>query len=349
LDGWRAIAILLVLCSHVVFTNSPPRALVYWAGWFFDGELGVRIFFVLSGFLISLLLLRETAQKGSISLKRFYLRRVFRIFPIYFAYLAVLLVLTLCGLYADSSSSWLGCLTFTRNMLGRGRSGTVHFWSLAVEEQFYVLWPVLLCAFHLWKRRFLYVGILMLPIILCPIIRLYFVSAGLGETLADRILGPRSILVYADSLATGCLGAWMVWRSPPHWEWRRLHTVILMAAVSCIVGGHLLQVSGGGRTINALVPAVQAWSVLACIWLGTHKDFPGFGILNSGPMVTIGVLSYSLYVWHFLFVSYFMGARFESWPTHDWKYWIPCTAAFSALSYYFLEVPFMRLRRKLRS
>ena len=88
--------------------------------------------------------MQEAGLTGSISLTRFYIRRALRILPIYVTYLLVLALLTAFGLYHDSPSSWLGALTFTRNMIGQGRSATVQLWSLAVEEQFYLLWPILL-------------------------------------------------------------------------------------------------------------------------------------------------------------------------------------------------------------
>ena len=349
LDGWRAIAIILVLGSHFVFTSSLPRELTGYLGLFFDGELGVRIFFVLSGFLISLLLLRETERTGTISLKRFYLRRIFRIFPIYFVYLAVLAALTFLGFYADAPSSWLGCLTFTRNMVGRGQSGTIHFWSLAVEEQFYLFWPLLLVSLRLWRHRALYVGLLLVPIVLCPAIRCWFVSDGLGATFSDRILGPRSILIYADSLAIGCLGAWIVFKTPSNRDWKGTYTIAYAASVAVIVGGHLLQTYGRGRALGAIIPAVQGWAVLGCIVLGSNERSPGFGLLNSRGMLKIGILSYSIYVWHFLFLSHFMGPRFAAWPTDDWKIWVLPALAVSALSYHYLELPFMNLRRSLRN
>jgi len=134
------------------FTDGFPQQYGYQLEKAFDGELGVRIFFVLSGFLITHLLLEEASATGTISLKRFYIRRTLRILPIYVTYLLVLGVLTALGLYHDSFSSWIGALTFTRNMIGQGRSATVQLWSLAVEEQFYLLWPMTLYAFSLWRR-----------------------------------------------------------------------------------------------------------------------------------------------------------------------------------------------------
>jgi len=78
-----------------------------------------------------------------------------------------------------------------------------------------------------------------------------------------------------------------------------------------------------------------------------NEKSPGFGFLNSRPMIAIGALSYSIYVWHFLFLSSYMDYHFAMWPTHDWKLWLIPTMALSTVSYYFLELPFMNLRRKL--
>jgi peptidoglycan/LPS O-acetylase OafA/YrhL len=347
LDGWRAVAIALVLVSHMSFASQFPDGRLGWLDWVFDGGLGVRIFFVLSGFLITLLLLREVEKTGTASLKRFYLRRVLRIFPVYFAYLIVLAALTAAGLYADSASSWIGCLTFTRNMLGRGRSATVHFWSLAVEEQFYVIWPILLCRLRLWRRSGLFVGTLLVPIAFCPIARGFFASDELGATLSGRLLGPRSILLFADSLAVGCLGAWMAWKIPRGGRWNGLHSLGLAACLAVIIGGRWAEVAAWGNAAAAIVPAVQAWAILGCLWLGSSARSPGYGFLNSKPWVTLGVLSYSIYVWHFLFLSHFMGPRFERSFLYDWRIWILPAVAVSALSYHFLELPMTGLRRRL--
>ena len=347
LDGWRALAILLVLGSHTRYTSLFPEGISLWVQLLFDGELGVRIFFVLSGYLISLLILKETGRTGRISLPSFFLRRIFRIFPVYFAYLGILAVLSVAGLYSDNIGSWLGCLTFTRNMLGRGQSGSAHFWSLAVEEQFYVVWPIMLSCLRLWQRRYAYFLPLLFPIALCPIIRGYLVSGGLGATLIDRLRGPRSILLFADSLAVGCIGAWLLWKSAPLLIWRASHSVIMLISLALLVGGHLLQIYAGTSLTTALVPSFQAWGVMGCLWLGTNPQSPGYKFLNSVIISKIGILSYSLYVWHFLFVSEFMGPNFKYWPTHDWRLWLLPAVVLSALSYNYLEIPFVKIRRKL--
>jgi peptidoglycan/LPS O-acetylase OafA/YrhL len=342
LDGWRALAILLVLGNHMAFTSHVPLAVANGAFTFFHGDLGVRIFFVLSGFIISLLLLEEGHAHGTVSLAKFYTRRVFRIFPVYFAYLLVLGALALAGLYHDTASSWIGCLTFTRNLVGHGDSGTTHFWSLAIEEQFYLVWPLLVARLRLWQRDALYLGLLAIPLLLGPLFRGLWATDDLGPTVWHRLLSLNSPFMYADSLATGCIGAWIFRKSAPPWQWTGWHTATLAASFVLLVAGELPPLAKG-----ALVPTLQACAALGCILLSTHPHAVGFRLLNSRPIVTIGLLSYSLYVWHFLFLSYFMGPAFTEWPTHDWKFWLlPATAA-AVLSYYCLEKPLLELRKKL--
>jgi len=349
LDGWRAVAILLVLGSHCIYASGFPKSMEGTMLWLFDGNLGVRVFFVLSGYLISLLLIREAHRVGNLSLERFYIRRAFRILPIYYAYLALLAGLSVFGLYRDKASTWIGCLTFTRNMMGRGDSSTGHFWSLAVEEQFYVIWPVVLKLFHLWKRPLTYFFVLLIPLVFCPIIRYGFVSSEFGGSIATRILGDHSILVYADSLAVGCLGAWFTDRTSQRWEWRGWHSFAFLASLALIILTHSVQLAYPGQIVSALVPAVQAWAVITCVILSVHERSTGYRILNSRAMVTIGVLSYSLYVWHFLFLGRFSGPTLSIWPTHDWRVWLFPSVALSVLSYRFLEKPFMGLRRRFQN
>ena len=131
LDGWRALSIAIVMLSHFEFATGFPSELAHSWGRLFQGDLGVRIFFVISGFLITYLLLLEAERDGRPSLTQFYARRVLRIFPVYYLFVGVLAVLTAAGLYSDNWSTWLATLTFTRDIVGRGSSATTHFWSLA--------------------------------------------------------------------------------------------------------------------------------------------------------------------------------------------------------------------------
>lgn len=135
LDGLRALSILLVLTSHM---HDPV-----WS--FFAGGFGVTIFFGISGFLITTLLLREEDRHGRVSLKNFYIRRVFRILPLYFLALALTMVLVLGLGLGEGGSNFLERLpllaTFNGEFAGSGTFS--HSWSLGIEEKFYVIWPLL--------------------------------------------------------------------------------------------------------------------------------------------------------------------------------------------------------------
>jgi len=346
LDGWRAVGVTLVLVSHMPFTAGFPTQYEQRLVNVFDGELGVRIFFVLSGFLITFLLLREANEFDTISLKRFYIRRALRILPIYVVYLLVLALLSALGLYSDTASSWIGAVTFTRNMIGAGRSATTQLWSLAVEEQFYLLWPLTLSTFALWRRPRAFVSVLLLVIVACPILRAMLVSATPGGSVVNRILGSQSGLMFADSLVVGCLAAWLVQRTAQAPAW--LATPALRGlAVACIVGGRYAQMTIGPTAwLLAVVPSIQAVSIMFLIW-ATAFEPPGLlaRLLNLRPVVLVGTLSYSIYVWQFLFVSHFVPMFSGVW-THDWKWWMFCAVAVSAASYYGLEKPFLTLKQR---
>jgi peptidoglycan/LPS O-acetylase OafA/YrhL len=345
LDGWRAVGVTLVLVSHMPFTTGFPEQHADQLVNVFDGELGVRIFFVLSGFLITSLLLKEANTAGAISLKRFYIRRALRILPIYVVYLLVLAVLSALGLYSDTASSWIGALTFTRNLVGHGRSATVQLWSLAVEEQFYLLWPLTLGTFALWRRPRVCVSALLLVMIACPILRATLVSATPGGSVVNRLLGPYSGLMFADSLVVGCLAAFFVTSTARVPAWL-ISPALPGLAIASIVAGRYLQVMFAPAWVLALVPSVQALAVMYLIWMTAFQP-PGLlaRLLDLRPVALFGTLSYSIYVWQFLFISHFVPAFRGVW-THDWKWWMFCAVAVAAASYYGVEKPFLTFKQR---
>src|SRR5262249_48485856 len=133
------------------------------ASYLVNGPLGVTIFFVLSGFLITLLLVREEIAGGEISLRAFYARRALRILPVYAAYVAALVVISHTTAVDLSGCEWTTTLTFTKNFAcGQWVDG--HLWSLSVEEQFYLFWPIALACLPQRRRLWLVAaGILLAP------------------------------------------------------------------------------------------------------------------------------------------------------------------------------------------
>jgi peptidoglycan/LPS O-acetylase OafA/YrhL len=352
LNGWRAVAILLVILDHSTYTAGFPSDRIPTWGWIFlqQGNLGVRIFFVLSGFLITHLLLREAEQRDTISFKNFYMRRCLRILPVYVAYLGVLAFLLTIGVYSgESKSSWIGALTFTRNMVGPVNSFTGHFWSLAVEEQFYLAWPLCLVSFALWRRPRLAYLFLLIPVFLCPLVRMSGMSVETAGEFYGRVLGGNSILVYADSLAMGCLGAFWLRRDPPRLT-STASSFVLAVALAIIASGAVLGlVSGMGNIVLAVIPSAQAVAILVAMWVSTqHKNNIIYRVLNWPPVNLLGILSYSLYIWHVLFMSNITGSTLR-FLLYDWRTWWLSSVAVAALSYYCIERPVLRLKKRLHA
>jgi peptidoglycan/LPS O-acetylase OafA/YrhL len=195
LDGLRAISIALVMLSHLIKWKhvSLPVLQAY-------GDLGVHVFFVLSGYLITDLLLRERERTSSIDLPTFYLRRAFRIFPAAFVFLAVVVVLywrEIRWVHVAAAVFYVANLDLSRPWIFG------HLWSLSIEEQFYLLWPV---ALKKWQRH--RVAILIGVFVGTPVMRaiLYAIKAH-GPVTA-------SLPVVSDQLAIGCLLAIFAKRLP---------------------------------------------------------------------------------------------------------------------------------------
>ena len=161
LDGLRAVSIILVMISHLIGVRGflVPEA----AGRVFElGELGVRVFFVISGFLITSILLRELAEHNSVDLVRFYFRRTLRIFPPYYLFVLVLAIVQAIGLITLNPGDLSHALSYSSNYHPQRSWFVGHTWSLAVEEQFYILWPAILLL--LGKRKGLVLALAALEI-----------------------------------------------------------------------------------------------------------------------------------------------------------------------------------------
>ena len=346
LDGWRALAVGMVMLSHFAYSRgAPPLAKL--ANAFDGGDLGVRVFFVISGLLITYLLLAE-ADRGEPSLASFYTRRVLRIFPVYFLYVAVVALLAASGWYSEARSSWIGTLTFTRDVVGRGDSVTVHYWSLAVEEQFYLLWPSVLVALGLWRRPRTAVVLLLVPLAVCPFVRAGIVQAHWPNPWIIRALGPFSIAQYADSLAIGCLGAF-VQHTYSDRVARFASGGVLAFALTVFVAGALSETDVHGVWLT-LIPPVEGIAVVCAIWVTINRRHGAvYRLLNTRTVAWIGTLSYSLYVWQQLFLSHFAGPRLSTLPVYDWRVWWLAALVVASMSYYLIERPVLRVRDRLRA
>ncbi|MGH9877071.1 MAG: acyltransferase family protein [Nitrososphaerales archaeon] len=196
LDGLRAISITLVLILHLGIPYYVIPSGIF--GYISLGHLGVMIFFTISGYLITGLLLRELESDGRINLIRFYFRRTLRIFPpYYFLVLVYIIAIQAIGWIQLAPREAVHMLTYTSNYYPERVWEASHFWSLAVEEQFYLLWPATLLL--LGKRWGLWAALLL--ILLCPLLRTGFFHL-FPEMLSD--IRYRTEMC-ADSIAVGCL------------------------------------------------------------------------------------------------------------------------------------------------
>ena len=328
LDGLRAVSIGAVILGHLGGTRGFPPALAPWLlNRYWDvANLGVRVFFVISGFLITHLLLREEEERGAMSLRAFYGRRIRRILPAYLTYVFVVAALAMWDVVSIPSGGLLAALTFTMNYTANGGVPLSHVWSLAVEEQFYLLWPPVLVL--LGRRRAARVALAV--VLLAPLVRV-------GEYMLDPTLHTRvAFETNADLLAIGCLLA--LWRgalSGRRWygelalAWWAA-PLLLLLGIACNVPYRLGLALG--QTIVALGIALM---IDRCM---RQPNGPAGQVLNSRPLVTLGTMSYSLYLWQQLFIVHRWGtAVTDVFPAN-----VGLAVAVAWLSRRYVELPALR-------
>jgi peptidoglycan/LPS O-acetylase OafA/YrhL len=315
LDGWRGVAILLVLFDHIQFVLLRRFA----RPWTQTGQHGVTIFFVLSGFLIT-----SKLMEGPIDLRRFYLRRFFRLMPVAWIFLAFLLLFDrLTGTKGTSLSEVRSCLFSYRNFLLHGGNAS-HFWTLSLEEQFYLVWPVLLLLAGVRRCRW----VAIFGAISCAFYRWIF-WAHYSTSLAGR-----ESQVRADALLVGCLLAFLMAdprlrSSAARWTkvWALPASAILLF---CIARFHEIPPLTESLCIAELLAAtvLHPQSLFA-----QPLSFPALGWL--------GTVSYSVYVWQEFFMGQFgSGLR---------AVLLLCFALplFALGSYYCIERPCTRFAHRL--
>jgi peptidoglycan/LPS O-acetylase OafA/YrhL len=314
LDGLRAVSITLVVAGHWVNrVHHSPIAEAY-------ANLGVRIFFVISGYLITTLLLQEHAKTSTIGLREFYVRRAYRILPAAMAFMLPVFVIYRHSLHwYDVAAAVFYLMNFA---LSRPWF-LAHLWSLSVEEQFYLLWPSVLKRWY--QHR---VAILAMVIAFAPIYRIGSFLLKLPETTQQNFPA------VADTLAVGCLLAIFADRIP---------RIKLTAAVLMLVPIVLVPLYLGVTRLHTLILFFAFWPIMNASIAGflLHVVQSPWRILNLRPIVGLGRISYSLYLWQQLFAD---NPRVLPW------YALLFAVGLACASYYLVEQPMLRLReRRARS
>jgi peptidoglycan/LPS O-acetylase OafA/YrhL len=339
LDGIRAISILMVIYGHLCGTRYFPVSIAEYGRWCGDvAHLGVLVFFVISGFLITSLLMSEREMTGAISLKRFYLRRIVRIFPAFYAFIAVMAIATWLGVVDLTSRDFAYALTYMVNFEPHRSLPVGHLWSLSVEEQFYVLWPLTLLVLR--ERRAMVVA--LAAILIGPLVRVA-IREWIFHVDPQSLNGmTTSFPAMFDYLAAGCalalLRPWLLTRP---WYLRLTDSSWLLLAVPLV----LLINRGGSHTVAILLgsPVMNVCIALLIESSTRHASSLAGRFLNWKPVVFLGVLSYSLYLWQSPFFDHRSDAWIHAFPQNLMFAFLAALA-----SYFLVERPFLRLRRRLR-
>lgn len=359
LDGLRALSITLVMGVHGLgpISEAVSRPL--------NGWIGVDIFFVISGFLITSLLTQELASTGTLSLKRFWMRRVLRIMPAYYFFLLVMAVwlgaaafpaLTVAATYLTDYDSALGW-----GNLGRFRQLLGHTWSLAVEEQFYLLWPVLFYFVLAYRAQKLvyHRGLIVAgaAIVLVVVWRGYLVTTGASN---DRLY--LAFDTRFDAILTGCLAA-LLWAAPA-WQQRIRSGLGNAWAPWVVLGAFLLSAANLGfphdRGLGFWVVGLPVQNALAALLVLALLVNPYSRLTTffSQPVLTwIGRLSYSLYLWHVmafygvdrLAPATRLGLSGYSAEIILETLRLGAVLLIACISYYVVERPFLQLKKRWKA
>lgn len=340
LDGIRAFAVTAVVGYH--------------GGWpgFSGGGFGVDLFFVLSGFLITWLLIREKTRFGCVSLRNFYIRRVLRIVPAYVLFLtgyAALCVWIFRDLYPRLFESTLFAATYTTNIAFSWLNRDVlqaHTWSLSMEEQFYLAYPALVA----FSSRKTVMRVTALLLVLAPAWRLVLFLSGADASNPTRIgYGPDTRF---DSILWGSLLAY-VWTSDlrqrllVHWS-----GPIFIVGMTMMLASIGLSLQFRPFLLTFGYTGVAIGSALVILAVLMNSDARAAVLLAWAPLRTVGVLSYSMYLWHPSMLGLAARVRARTGDELDWLadvFYVCATLVFSVLSYWLVERQFLRLKDRWSS
>ena len=334
LDGIRAVAVLAVVAYHLDLSWMP------------GGFLGVDTFMVLSGFLITRLLLREVSSTSTVDIRAFWVRRAKRLLPASLVLILTTVVVStllfeptqLGGVRLDALSA-IGYVANWRFVfvsqsyfdLFAEPSPFRHLWSLAIEEQFYLLWP--LVVFSLRKRMRALVAVTAAALAASALLMATSVGSG------DPSRAYYGTDTRAQTLLVGCLAAMLLQRRPLRQSTARpaaLIAALLTIAAFATIGDDQLWMYRGGFLLFAVVAAVFVTSVAATPGLGATR------VMESQPLVRVGAQSYSIYLWHWPVIVFVTEDRLGGPPQVVLIARVVLTFTLAWLSFRFVEAPIRR-------
>jgi peptidoglycan/LPS O-acetylase OafA/YrhL len=345
LDGLRGVSILLVIMCHSGWTHLFPKRLgdALSRISFPVGMFGVPIFFVISGFLITYLLLREEERQGRVNLKKFWVRRFLRIVPPVLAYVGFVLAYASLKGIKLAPHDLAAVLLFFRNMVS-GNTMLDHFWSLSIEEQFYAIWP-LVFIFLPRTRRF---WIALITLLGFSVLR---VTGAMMLNHEGFVLLAR--LLRFDCILVGCLLAlsYDIWARISFTvaqvrNLRALGIFLVFLSLATSVNWSVFPLASGTSVGSQLIVefvTATGNAGIALIMVTLLVDAAENPMMNWKWLRSIGLISYSLYLWQQFF---FFAPSLPSWMG-----FLPVRIVFAfgagACGYFFIERPLNRLRQRI--
>ena len=331
LDGLRCLSIIMVIGFHCQLTCTR---------FFHTGQYGVSLFFVISGFLITTLLLREQMTGGTISLKNFYIRRTLRIFPLYYATLFIYIGLVILSSHGPERGAFFHNLpfffTYTNTWFvdkDAGEHVTFAFaWSLATEEQFYLFWPSIVRFAKKWWTP------------------LAIILAAAGVDIVMEVLtghgiidlggnGNRILTSIATPICVGCALAYLL-HMPRGFAFARPVLANRLAAPIALIALLIAYLF-----INESLMILFMVILVGAVFIRADN---GLSWILAHPVARyIGTISYGLYLLHMIAMN---GTKVLH-KDHDWIFFaiaLALSIGMASASYWMYEVPFLRLKNRFR-
>ena len=332
LDGFRGISIMMVIIGHLCVRTGYD-----FLQYFFNGNLGVYVFFVISGFLITTLLLKERIRTKTISLRKFYIRRFLRIFPVAYLYLVVLLIINWTLGLQIPVIPFVGAALYLTNFSFFAQNWyTEHYWSLSIEEQFYLIFPSILKK----SVRFYSLLILILITTIPVLVAVCRLVPFLRESWFYEAV---HFLLKFDGVLTGSFFSLLVFQGLIPWSFIRKYKLpINLVLIACTVLLHNKNI----LLIDHITPFFIGIIIISNIYPAEDAMFK---FLNNKWLMKIGVLSYSLYIWQQLFTMTKGEPTWTKVPWYSFPINVILLLVVSYLSYNYYEKWFLKLKDRFSS